>query len=143
VDVETSEDLFTDENVYAFFWSPNDKKIAYFIPMIADGTSSSSGQDDPNAQEQQQLLVQLKVVDVDTGESKELYTFPPTDQFAAILPYFDQYHRSATIWSPDSNNLVLSFLTGDGEPGIAVAAASGQLEPRVITQGYVAFWSWE
>jgi len=142
VDIETSEDLFTDENVYAFFWSPDDEKIAYFIPMISDGSSSSSGQNDSNSQEQQQLLVQLKVLDIDTGESKVLYTFPPTDQFAAILPYFDQYHHSTTIWSPDSKNLVLSFLTGEGAPGIAVAAASGQLEPRVITQGYVAFWSW-
>ena len=60
-----------------------------------------------------------------------------------MLPYFDQYHQSATIWSPDNNNLVLSFMGQSGAPGIAVVAASGKLEPRMLAQGYLAFWSWE
>ncbi|HET8564308.1 MAG TPA: hypothetical protein VFM35_10590, partial [Candidatus Binatia bacterium] len=67
----------------------------------------------------------------------------PTSQFVSILPYFDQYHQSTTIWSPDSNNLVLSFTDSNNSPGIAVAAASGQLEPRMLAQGYLAFWSWK
>jgi Tol biopolymer transport system component len=143
VDVETKEQLFKEEqDVIAFFWSPNDRKLAYFIPGLSSASDSSSGQSDPNSSaQQQQLLLTLKMLDVDSGESKELFTFPPTDQFASILPYFDQYHQSATIWSPDNNNLVLSFIASDGTPGIAVVAASGQLEPRIITQGYLAFWS--
>ncbi len=141
-DLETSEELFKDDNVHAFFWSPSGNKIAYFIPVLSD-SASQSGQSDSTTQgqAQQQLLFQLKVLDLKKGESKVLYTFRPTDQFTAILPYFDQYHQSATIWSPDDNNLVLSFLTSDGAPGIAVAAASGQMEPRILTQGYLAFWS--
>jgi hypothetical protein len=87
-------------------------------------------------------LVELHVLDVTSGESRELFTYRPTQQFLSILPYFDQYHQSATIWSPDNNNLVLSFL-GESGPGIAVVAASGKLEPRFLTQGYLAFWSWE
>ena len=82
------------------------------------------------------------MLDTVSGESKLLFTFRPTSQFSAVLPYFDQYHQSATIWSPDSNNLVLSFVSQDGSPGIAVVAASGQLEPRIIAQGFIAFWSW-
>ncbi len=141
VDSETSKELFKDdEDVFAFFWSPNDSKIAYFIPKLASGSASSSGQSDSSAQAQQ-LLLTLKILDVKTGESKELFTFQPTDQFAAILPYFDQYAQSATIWSPDNNNLVLSFIANDGASGIAVVAASGQLEPRLLTPGYLAFWS--
>ena len=146
VDVKTNEEIFKDEDdVFAFFWSPNDQKIAYFVPKILNSdSSSSSGSNNSGTQDQQQqLLLQLKMLDVNSGESKELYTFPPTDQFAAILPYFDQYHQSATIWSPDNNNIVLSFQSQNGTPGIAVAAASGQMEPRVIKQGYLAFWSWK
>jgi Tol biopolymer transport system component len=139
VDLETSEDLFQDENVFAFFWSPSGEKLAYFIPM-ADESASQQQEGDAAAQEQQ-LLLQLKVLDVTNGESKELFTFRPSGQFTAILPYFDQYHQSATIWSPDDNNLVLSFLTADGAPGIAIVAASGQLEPRLLAQGFLAFWS--
>jgi Tol biopolymer transport system component len=144
VDVETKEELFKeDQDVLAFFWAPNDRKLAYFIPGLSSASGSSSGQSDSNsnAQQQQQLLLTLKMLDVETGESKELFTFQPTDQFASILPYFDQYHQSATIWSPDNNNLVLSFVASDGTPGIAVVAASGQLEPRIIAQGFLAFWS--
>lgn len=141
VDAETSEDFFQDENVFAFFWSPSAEKLAYFIPMLAASDSQEEQGESTTEQQEQQLLLQLKMLDVKSGESKELFTFRPSAQFAAILPYFDQYHQSATIWSPDDNNLVLSFLTAEGAPGIAIVAASGQLEPRLLTQGYLAFWS--
>jgi Tol biopolymer transport system component len=137
VDIETLEEIVKEENVYAFFWSPNGEKLAYYIPLVtnqaADGSQS----------ETQRLLLQLNMLDVATGESRELYTYQPTEQFANILPYFDQYHHSITIWSPDNNNLVLSFLTNEGNPGIAIAAASGQLEPRILAEGYLAVWSWK
>jgi hypothetical protein len=87
--------------------------------------------------------VELNVLNVTSGESRNLFTYPPTQQFLSILPYFDQYHQSVTIWSPDNNNLVLSFLGQSGSPGIAVVAASGNLEPRMLAQGYLAFWSWK
>jgi Tol biopolymer transport system component len=143
IDANTSQEIFKGEDdVFAFFWSPNDKKLAYFIPKLASGdSSSSSGQNDPNTQAQPTLLLQLNILDTNSGKSKELFTFRPTEQFAAILPYFDQYLHSSTIWSPDSNNLVLSFLDSDGNPGIAVVAGSGQLEPRIMTPGLLAFWS--
>ena len=137
VDIETLEETVTQENVYAFFWSPNSEKIAYFIPLLtnqaADGSQTAT----------QQLVLRLNMLDVATGESKELFTYQPTEQFANVLPYFDQYHQSVTIWSPDNNNLVLSFLSSNGSPGIAIVAASGQLEPRLLTEGFLAFWSWK
>jgi len=141
MDLTSSEDFFQDEDVMAFFWSPNSKKLAYFKPFVEN--SASEGGTDTSGQAQQRLLLQLNLLDVISGESRELFTFRPTDQFAAILPYFDQYHQSTTIWSPDSNNLVLSFLDGQNNPGIAIVAASGQLEPRLLAQGYLAFWSWK
>lgn len=142
VDLETSEEIFQDEDVYGFFWSPDDEMIAYFVPMVTSATQEEQ-QGESTTQAEQQLLLQLNILDVDSGEKRELFPFRPTDQFAALMPYFDQYHQSATIWSPDSNNLVLSFVTEDNRSGIAVVAASGQLEPRILTAGYLAFWSWE
>lgn len=141
VDLATSEDFFQDEDVYAFFWSPNSRKLAYFKPFVTN--SSAEGGTDATGQQQQVLLLQLNILDTISGESHELFTFRPSNQFAAILPYFDQYHQSATIWSPDNNNLVLSFMDSSGNPGIAVAAVSGQLEPRLLAEGYLAFWSWK
>jgi Tol biopolymer transport system component len=135
VDTETGKEVSVGENVIAFFWSPDGKRIAYFVPFLPseEGSGQSSGQ----------FLLQLNMLDVETGESKELFTYQPTQQFASILPYFDQYHQSNTIWSPDNNNLVLSFLDSEGNPGIAIVAASGQLEPRLLAEGYLAFWSWK
>lgn len=132
IDLETNEDFFQDEDVFAFFWSPNSRKLAYFKPRIVETEAST-----------QALLLELHMLDTVSSESKLLFTFQPSNQFSSILPYFDQYHQSATIWSPDSNNLVLSFVDQEGNPGIAIVAASGQLEPRLLAGGFLAFWSWK
>ena len=142
VNIETAEKVSVGENVVAFFWSPDGEKVAYFVPFLAsDSGSTTSG--NSSGSTAQRLLLQLNMLDVKTGESKELFTYQPTEQFRNILPYFDQYHQSNTIWSPDNNNLVLAFLDQDGNPGIAIVAASGTLEPRLLAQGYLAFWSWK
>lgn len=141
VDTETDKKVSAGENVIAFFWSPDGKKIAYFVPFI--NTPEGSGGSGSDQSSDRQLFLQLNMLDVESGDSKELFSYRPTDQFTNILPYFDQYHQSNTIWSPDNNNLVLSFLDKDGNPGIAIVAASGQLEPRLLAEGYLAFWSWK
>jgi TolB protein len=140
VDMETSEEIVEEGNIVAFFWSPSGEELAYFVLFQAQAEGSSSGD---SAQATPQYVLNLQVLDVTSGESRELFTYQPTQQFLSILPYFDQYHQSATIWSPDNNNLVLSFLGQSGSPGIAVVAASGNLEPRLLAQGLLAFWSWE
>ena len=142
VDMETSEEIVKDDNIIAFFWSPSSEELAYFILVQAQSEGGSSESSGGSTQSTPQFLLQLHVLDVASGETRELFTYRPTQQFLGVLPYFDQYHQSATIWSPDNNNLVLSFL-GQSGPGIAVVAASGQLEPRLLAEGYLAFWSWE
>jgi len=137
-DVASSEEILIEDKVVAFFWSPNGKKLAYFVPYVIR-PETEGGEESSSTT----LLLQLNMLDVGTGESQELFTFKPTEQFVSIIPYFDQYHQSTTIWSPDSNNLVLSFVTPEGQSGIAVVAASGQLEPRYIGDGLFAIWSWQ
>jgi TolB protein len=139
VDVETSEERVEEGNVIAFFWSPSGEEIAYFVLLQAQADSGSGG----STQTSPQFVLELHVLDVTNGENRELFTYRPTQQFLSVLPYFDQYHQSATIWSPDNNNLVLSFLDNSGNPGIAIVASSGQLEPRLLAEGYLAFWSWK
>jgi TolB protein len=143
VDMETSEEIVEEGNIVAFFWSPSGEELAYFILLQAQAEGNSSGESGGSTQAAPQYVLNLKVLDVTSGKSRELFTYRPTQQFLSILPYFDQYHQSATIWSPDNNNLVLSFLGQSGSPGIAVVAASGKLEPRFLAQGLLAFWSWE
>jgi hypothetical protein len=143
-DTETDEDVSITDNVVGFFWSPNGKKLAYFVPFLASPNTDSSGSGNSSSStDSSTLLFQLNMLDIGTGESKELFTFQPTQQFVSIVPYFDQYHQSATIWVPDSNNVVLSYIGQDGNPGIAIVAPSGQMEPRFIANGFLAFWSWK
>lgn len=143
VDLETSQEIVEEGNVIAFFWSPSSEELAYFILVQLQASGESSEESGETAQATPQFGLELHVLDVVRGESRELYTYRPTQQFMRVLPYFDQYHQSVTIWSPDNNNLVLSFLGSQGNPGIAIVAASGNLEPRFLAQGYLAFWSWE
>jgi len=130
-----------DTQAIAFFWSPDSRKIAYFVPSLFSPTPEP-GQTEPS-EEDQVLLLSLHTLDVKRGESQLLTTFRPTDEFFGILPYFDQYQHSATIWSPDSRNLVLSTYSRQGDPALWIVTASGKLEPRHLTEGLMAAWSWE
>lgn len=137
-DIFGREEIVINENVVGFFWSPDAKQLAYFIPFIyqpenEDGTQST----------QEILLVSLQVLDTGSGESREIAVYPPTEQFFSIFPFIDQYHQSVTIWSPDSNNLVISFMQESGVPAIAIVPASGVTEPRFLVEGNYAVWSWE
>jgi Tol biopolymer transport system component len=140
VNLTTSEEIVQERTVFAFFWSPNGEKLAYFVPYL---NSAATPQAEGETASTPEVLMQLNVLDVSTGENSEQYTFSPTQDFLRVLTYFDQYHQSNTIWSPDNNNLVLSFFDQQGQPGIAVVAASGRMEPRLLANGFLAFWSWK
>jgi len=121
-----------EEQVYAFFWSPDSKSLAYFA--LGD-LELENGQTSP--------VSRLKVLDVGSGRAREISIVFPTNAFFDLIPYFDQYHQSLTIWSPDSQNLVVSTFYTDDATGIFVFNASGNLEPRYLADGEVAFWSWK
>jgi hypothetical protein len=68
--------------------------------------------------------------------------FPLSEGFIRLhLPFFDQYLRSTSIWSPNSRYLTYAALTAAGGPGIFVSAASGALRPQFVAAGDFAFWS--
>ena len=79
--------------------------------------------------------------DLQSGDIKQVAAFEP-QIFKQVLPFFDQYQRSGTIWSPDSKNLVLSALDNSGSPGILVAGIDGGPLQK-IADGDLAFWSWK
>ncbi len=126
-----------DQSVYAFFWSPDSKQIAYFIDQPLELEAESE-----EAQQQQNFIWGLHVLDANNGRTHSVQdTLIATEQFLQVVPYFDQYVQTLTIWSPDSKNLVVSGYRQDGTPTIMVVAASGKLEPRYIADGLAAFWS--
>lgn len=146
IDLDKPDEVVTaeEEQVFAFFWSPDSRHIAYFVPRRVPVTSDGGGeQGSEEGGEETVIVLGLHVLDVDSGSSRRITAFQPTAQFLGIMPYFDQYHHSATIWSPDSKNMVIAGFDGQGAPGILVIHASGELEPRRIGDGTFAFWSWQ
>lgn len=126
------------EDAYGFFWSPDSRSLAYFA--LETVAPDSTGTPTPAVP---QRAWALKIMDARTGAARRLTYLQPTDRFLQLLPYFDQYHQSLTIWSPDSQNLVVAAYSSDNAPGIYIVPASGNLDPRFIADGLVAVWSWK
>jgi hypothetical protein len=126
--------LTIGENVVGFFWSPDGSRIAYFEGAVSPGAETRPLGGFTH--------LELHVISVPSGERELLFSFVPSEQFAALLPYIDQYQRTLTIWSPDSKYLALSAYTQQG-PRIVIAQADGDFEPRLLESGTLAVWSWK
>ncbi len=123
------------EDIIAFYWSPDSEKVAYFVPVQAPANGGSGDT---------LLYLKMYVADVTTGKSTLLWTFVPTQEFIQTILYFDQYSHSATIWSPDSQNLVIPmFFPDENAAAIILVPATGNLQPRFLQEGTMAFWSWK
>jgi len=123
----------------AFFWSPDGEKIAYFL-VGTEAPSAASFQKVSQTQPDTDLVVW--VYDRASGETKDVATFVPTASFQQILPFYSQYQRSGTIWSPDSQSLVLSGVDPAGKNAIYTVGADGS-QFQKIADGDLAFWSWK
>jgi len=118
--------------VFTYFWSPDGSKIALFEPAIV-----------PVPSEKQMLLLNVSILDVESGEVKSLLSVRPTRAFLGqVVPFFDQYQRSHTIWSPDSTHIVVNGVTGDDRPGIFVVPVEDGGTPQLLAYGIFPFWSW-
>jgi TolB protein len=128
------------DNVIAFFWSPDGEQVAYFVPAVAENPDGSQAVEG----EEPLIFLVLYIADAKDGSIREVTHFVPSTSFLNIIPYFDQYQRSSTIWSPDGNYLVVSALsTQDGTPVIIIVPSAGSLSPRFLVEGTLAFWSWD
>ena len=124
-----------EEPVIEFSWAPDGRTLAFVVPETGDGVDRMFLQSDSVA------YVRLMGCDAATGKTWTIARFPPSRGFFAVLPFFDQYQRSSTIWSPDSRFLAFTALTADGGPGVFVSRADGNITPRLIAAGDGAFWS--
>lgn len=136
-----SETPLPHDDVIAFFWAPSGQRIAYLVPARADAEQGLEL--DPRfAREPRLFYAELRVADVRRGNSWRVVQFPLSEGFLRLhLPFFDQYLRSTSIWSPNSRFLTYAALTAAGPPGIFVSAASGTLRPQFVAAGDLATWS--
>ena len=123
----------------AFFWSPNSRQVAYLAPARPENGELTI---DAMFAVDQPIYVELRVADVRTGRSRGVSVFPLTEEyFRNVLPFFDQYQRSATTWSPNSRYLTFSATTSRGFPGVFVVAANGRFRSEFVAPGDLPFWS--
>ncbi len=149
-DTETGEiTLLSDNTVLAFFWSPNGRYIATFnTGEIEPDFGVNVAQSLPSkprhlAKSEKQFHAHqfnLAVIDVETGEETQVMSFFPTTIFISqFIPFFDQYALSHSIWSPNSDAVVLP-IRDEGENRVKVVRIDGS-EYLDIGQGDMAFWS--
>jgi len=123
--------------VLEFFWAPDGRTLAFVVPDSAEDVDPMFLRNDKVA------YVRLKGYDVTSGKTWVIARFPPSRGFFSVLPFFDQYQRSSTMWSPDSRFIGFTALAADGSAGLFVARADGVIKPRYLAPGDYAFWSWK
>ncbi len=149
LDVATGEmKQLSAETVLAFFWSPDGQQIAYIsVPALNGFDSMEASLFDAKTQRlsrgaaQQSFELSLSVVDVATGQGLRLAGFTPSPLFLRqFMPFFDQYALSHSIWSPNSDAVVLPIILNGEDRVVAVFPTNGG-RMREVGLGDAAFWS--
>ena len=111
-------------NVVAFFWSPDGDSLLYLLAEPGGG------------------LPWLRWYVWDGARSVKLSRFLPSPAFAQeYLPFFDQFARALSPWSPDGERFVYAGTDPRGEAGIWVQSGDGAVPPIYIAEGAFASWS--
>jgi TolB protein len=141
-----------DGSVVAFFWAPDGKTIAA-VRVVGSGQGPAA--DVPpalavaRAPEPQAGAVSastgspidLVFVDVATGAVRSEREVRLADTFVGqLLPYFDQYALSHTLWSPDSTSILLPLVDASGQDQLTIVPADRSSDPVPIADGLSGFW---
>ncbi len=134
-----------DERALAFFWSPDGKYLAFLVPTDSPNEPSGKQETARPLNQDAELYFRLRVLEVESGKVRTTVTFTPTGRFISLLPFFDQYARSITFWSPDSQSIVYSARDPNIEENGTVwtVRVKEGSRPEQIGDGIVAFWSWK
>lgn len=138
--------LLVDDDVITYYWSPDGTKIAYFTladrepPELETNRARTVLASDVPIQDASNAQLELSVFDVVSGESMRIGRFLPSDLFIRqFIPFFDQYARSHSLWSPDSTALAMPVQENGGSV-IYRFPIDGSLPTKLIA-GEIAFWS--
>ena len=100
--------LLVDEQLLAFFWSPQGDRIAWIgidpltraMDLAVSQVESAIGES--GAGESGQVA----------GEPRYLFRFSPTGELFTWFSFFDQYAYSHSLWAPDGSALVITGTDG-------------------------------
>ena len=144
--------LLSDDIVIAFWWSPDGRYLAA-LSLVGGGApggaiGSAAGSElrvlnaSPDALPVQQgrpPLLALKLIEVDSGVVTPWAVVTVSPLFyGQYLPFFDQYARSHSLWSPASDAIVLPVLDDAGVSTITVFGVDGSV--RELVAGDMPAW---
>jgi TolB protein len=133
--------------IAAFFWSPDGEQLA--VLRVDQSQSGPQGRLIPArsssslAPQSSSVRLAWSVIRVDDGAAKDYESFRPTDAFLSLIPYFDQYAQSLSLWSPDGRYLVYADVSDRDETFIRVLDTAQANQPaQRLASGVFAAWSW-
>ena len=131
--------------IAAFFWSPDGEQLA--VLSIDESNlrpqSRSSWLTVRDNQQSSPVRLAWSVINAVDGTAVDLPAFHPTDSFLTLIPYFDQYAQSLSLWSPDSRYLLYADLDTRNQPAIRVVDTTQPGQPaQRLAEGIFAAWSW-
>ena len=135
------------EQASAFFWSPDGQSLVVY--SLRSGVAATVLDAAPPAivvdTAQVDPVLRIEAVDAASGRAVFVADTLPTRSFAQYLPFFDQYSRAVTPWSPDGRRLV--FATRDTADHSSIAQATFPAGPlgapslSMVAPGGLAFYS--
>jgi WD40 repeat protein len=122
IDLDGTDRTVIAGGVLGFEWSPDGRRLLFLTPAGEAGDGSMRW----NVWEE--------------GAPQGFEPFAPTMTFARdYLPFFDQYARSQTSWSPDGSAFAYAGTGADGRVGIWVQQVSGGA-PAYAGEGAMVSW---
>ncbi len=135
-ETQSTQETLIQENVIAYFWSPDGSRLAYVAPSDKDGA------------------LRWAVLDAKTGERWPLVDFIPSRDQLTLFEFFDQYAYSHSPWSPDSRSLVFAGELSDRAASVSATSVIADQHPEIIVvdtdpdpltqtiaDGILGFWS--
>ena len=133
---ESAQEILIQDDVIAYFWSPDSSRLAYVSPSPIEGS------------------LRWTVLNVVNGDRWPLVDFIPSRDQLTVFQFFDQYAYSHSLWSPDSRSLVFAGkLTNRATPAFSTSEVARQgshiivvgTDPgpstQTIADGILGFWS--
>jgi len=116
--------------VLSYAWAPDSSRILYYEPRYIN----TGGEMD--------ILMEASLLDPSTGATETLGSFRPAPEFLRrILPFYDQYARSSTVWAPSGRQIVFNGLNEAGRQAVFVIDLDDrEAGAREIAEGAVPLW---
>jgi TolB protein len=135
------------DNIAAFFWSPDGERIAVLgldsTRLNPEGRLVPVRGSVMPVPQSANVKLTWSVTNVADGTFVTFPPFTPTDSFLQVVPYFDQYAQSLSLWSPDGRYLLFADTDEFDRPTIRVLdTTQPPLPARRLAEGTLAVWSW-